>query len=59
MVGSRGQGAVAKGLNKPNQTAYQSVVDPGGATSMHPPRFFRFDIQHFRNVAASGVGTPP
>ena len=39
-----------------------SVADPGGAAGEHPPygsRFFRFDIQIFRNVAASGVGAPP
>ena len=41
----------------------KTVVDPGGsAAGACPPygsRFFRFDIQIFRNVAASGVGAPP
>ena len=40
-----------------------SVADPrGGAAGARPPqgsRFFRFDIQILRNVAASGVGAPP
>ena len=40
-----------------------SVADPGGCRRRAPPpqgsRFFRFDIQNFRNVAASGVGAPP
>ena len=34
----------------------------GGAAGAPPPyrsRFFRFDIQIFRNVATSGVGAPP
>ena len=34
----------------------------GGTTGTCPPsgsRFFHFDIQIFRNVAASGVGAPP
>ena len=38
------------------------MADPGGAAGTCPPphgsRFFRFDIQIFRNVAASGVGAP-
>ena len=37
------------------------MADPGGRRR-HPPygsRFFRFNIQIFLNVAASGVGTPP
>ena len=35
------------------------MADPGGAAGARPPsRFFRFDIQIFRNVAASGVGAP-
>ena len=39
-----------------------AVADPGGAPPARPPygsRFFRFDIQIFRNVAASGVGASP
>ena len=39
-----------------------TVVDPGGAAGVPPPlhgsRFFRFDIQIFRNVAASGLAPP-
>ena len=42
-----------------------TVADPGGVppvrTPLPPPqgsRFFHFDIQNFRNVAASGVGAP-
>ena len=34
----------------------------GGAAGTRPPygsRFFRFDIQIFLNIAASGVGAPP
>ena len=40
----------------------KAVADPGGAAGARPPyrsRFFCFDIQIFRNVAASGVGAPP
>ena len=38
-----------------------AVADPGGGAAGAPQgsRFFRFDIQIFRNVAASGVGVPP
>ena len=41
-----------------------TVADPGGAAGARPPppqgfRFFRFDIQIFRNRATSGVGAPP
>ena len=38
------------------------LADQGGAAGTRPPqesRFFRFDIQILRNVAASGVGAPP
>ena len=39
-----------------------AVADSGGVPPAHAPpegsRFFRFDIQNFRNVAASGVGAP-
>ena len=38
------------------------MADPGGHCWHVPPygsRFFRFDIQIFQNVAASGVGAPP
>ena len=38
------------------------MADPGGRHRRAPPygsRFFRFDIQIFQNVAASGVGAPP
>ena len=34
----------------------------GGAPGARPPygsRFFRFDMQNFRNVAASGAHSPP
>ena len=40
---------------------YIAVADQGGAAGTCPPqgsRFFRFDIQIFRNVAALGVGAP-
>ena len=38
----------------------KSVADPGGAHGARPQgyRFFRFNIQILRNVAASGVGAP-
>ena len=38
------------------------MADPGGRRRRVPPygsRFFRFEIQIFRNVAVSGVGAPP
>ena len=40
------------------------MADPGGVLPARAPppqgsRFFRFDIQNFRNVAALGVGAPP
>ena len=39
------------------------MADPGGAPPARAPphgsRFFHFDIQIFRNIAASGVGAPP
>ena len=38
-----------------------AVADPGGVPPARAPqgsRFFHFDIQIFRNVAASGVGAP-
>ena len=38
-----------------------SVADPGGRRRRAPPhgsKFFRFDIQIFQNIAASGVGAP-
>ena len=34
----------------------------GGAPGARPPygsRFFHFDMQNFRNIAASGVHSPP
>ena len=39
-----------------------SLADLGGRARHTPPygsRFFRFDTQNFRNVAASGVHAPP
>ena len=44
---------------------YYLYINSGGSRGRRrraPPygsRFFRFDIQIFRNIAASGVGTPP
>ena len=50
-------------LNIFGKNTSTAVADPGGgAAGARPPygsRFFRFDIQIFRNVAASGVGAPP
>ena len=46
----------------PSETLPMTVADPGGRCRRAPPygsRFFHFDIQIFRNVAASGVGPPP
>ena len=40
---------------------YFTLADLGGARPARPPQgsqFFRFDIQNFRNVTASGVHTP-
>ena len=39
-----------------------ALADLRGAPGARPPygsRFFRFDMQNFRNVAASGVHGPP
>ena len=38
-----------------------SLADVGGVPGARPQgsRFFRFDIQNFRNVTASGVHAPP
>ena len=48
-----------------NPDPYETVCSGGsrgGAAGTRPPpqgsRFFCFDIQNFRNIAASGVGTP-
>ena len=43
------------------KTYLDTLADPGGALPARAPqgsRFFRFDIQIFRNIAASGVGAP-
>ena len=34
-------------------------IQAGARRPPYGSRFFRFDIQIFRNVAASGVGAPP
>ena len=41
----------------PNQWRIQGA--PPARAPPYRSRFFRFDIQIFRNIAASGVGVPP
>ena len=55
------RGAHAGGAPQIRQCYSSSVADPGGVPPARTPLRVQilFDIQNFRNVAASGVGAPP